>query len=545
MDLKDILKFKLITQGSSIKQFLTFLVMEELTKHVGSFVKFFIEKQNSRANDTLKQILSLPLMEDAILLNKKHSLNTFNMKRIYQSETRKNIDSFAESNSMIDAILGVVARLNNVPTLRLIENAKLLTIYTDKPIQVTRDIFIKINEVKTGSSGLIELIDLDLVSNNESAAGIARWVRKVHEDYKIELRNALGDSLYFFDQKQGRNDTDPRGVPQSDQQEVKRLMIATAPKQLGFTQVPFYSNKTFKNIFGKEVREIEHRVRFFCENKDWYDSRGIPYQLGILLSGIPGSGKTSIIRAIANYTKRHIINVNFANISTATQLKNLFFDDNLKVFTDSTQVSTATINLPVSQRIYVLEELDAIGNIVHKRNQEHPIFTGSAIPDEITLAEILTVLDGTLETPGRIVIMTSNKPEILDEALIRPGRIDVAVKFGHADKQLIVEMYESFFTRKFPESLVCGIPDKKWTPAEVGQILFRHFQTTDPSRVLLELQQSKVDYTTPTKVISTPSSQFDPDPWVGGGGLRAASWDGPSEADEGHEEAPPYRDSSC
>ena len=67
-----------------------------------------------------------------------------------------------------------------------------------------------------------------------------------------------------------------------------------------FIKSPFYSNKSFANIFGSEVREVEERVNFFLNNREWYDSRGIPYQLGLLLSGVPGSGKTSIIRAIAN-----------------------------------------------------------------------------------------------------------------------------------------------------------------------------------------------------------------------------------------------------
>jgi len=68
----------------------------------------------------------------------------------------------------------------------------------------------------------------------------------------------------------------------------KAMKISTAPKQLSFIKSPFHSNKTFANIFGPEVKEVYERVSFFLKNKDWYDSRGIPYQLGLLLSGIPG-----------------------------------------------------------------------------------------------------------------------------------------------------------------------------------------------------------------------------------------------------------------
>jgi hypothetical protein len=140
------------------------------------------------------------------------------------------------------------------------------------------------------------------------------------------------------------------------------------------------------------ARQVENRVTFFLDNREWYDQRGIPYQLGLLLSGVPGSGKTSIIRAVANLTKRHIVNVNFSTITTATQLKNLFFSEKLTVYTDSSMTSYDVLSIPIENRIYVLEEIDALTNIVRQRipgeRKDDPL------PDELTLGEILTALDG-------------------------------------------------------------------------------------------------------------------------------------------------------
>jgi ATP-dependent 26S proteasome regulatory subunit len=265
----------------------------------------------------------------------------------------------------------------------------------------------------------------------------------------------------------------------------------SAPRQLNFVKSPFYSNKSFANIFGREVREVEERVNFFLNNRSWYDERGIPYQLGLLLSGVPGSGKTSIIRAIANLTKRHIVNVNFANITTATQLKNLFFNEKLSVYTDSTMSNFQVLTIPLEHRIYVLEEIDAISDIVKQRVDGET--KNEPVPDELTLGEILTVLDGTLEVPGRMVIMTSNRPEILDKALIRPGRIDVSVKFGYAKKELIVEMFESFFGGEFPRDLIFQLPDEKLTAAEVGKVMFRNFKNPHPELVLHDLLEYSLE----------------------------------------------------
>jgi SpoVK/Ycf46/Vps4 family AAA+-type ATPase len=236
---------------------------------------------------------------------------------------------------------------------------------------------------------------------------------------------------------------------------------------------PFYSNKKFSNIYGDEIRLIEKRIKFFIENRNWYDSKGIPYQLGFLLSGIPGTGKTSVIRAIANLTKRHIINVNFANINTATQLKNLFYSDKIQVYTDQTFTNIQTYHIPIEQRLYVLEEIDAIGDIVKQRSSDSENI--STINDELTLMEILTVLDGTMEIPGRIVIMTTNHPEILDSALVRPGRIDINVKFTYSKRELIAEMFEAYLDIQFPIDKLNKLPDRKLSPAEIGEILFRHF----------------------------------------------------------------------
>ena len=98
---------------------------------------------------------------------------------------------------------------------------------------------------------------------------------------------------------------------------------------------------------------------------------------------------------MANLTKRHIINVNFANITTATQLKNLFFNEKLTVYSDSTMSNFDVLTIPVENRIFVLEEIDAIGDIVRQRDPNK--VANETVPDELTLAEILTVLDGTLE----------------------------------------------------------------------------------------------------------------------------------------------------
>jgi DNA replication protein DnaC len=416
------------------------------------------------------------------------------MKRDWKTK----LESFQETNVLVDSVLNLISKLDNIPDLQVIENTQTLINYLEKPFQVTQAVFAKVESIeKDQETGTTSSIVLILMSNTLSSHEITQWVRRVYEIYKEEIKNALGDTLYFFDHKHKSESLDPRGlVHGSDDTEKAKavhhmMKIMSAPRQLNFVKSPFYSNKSFANIFGREVREVEERVNFFLNNRGWYDERGIPYQLGLLLSGVPGSGKTSIIRAIANLTKRHIINVNFANITTATQLKNLFFNEKLSVYTDSTMSSFQVLTIPLEHRIYVLEEIDAISDIVKQRVDGE--LKNEPVPDELTLGEILTVLDGTLEVPGRMVIMTSNRPETLDKALIRPGRIDVAVKFGYAKKELIVEMFESFFGEAFPTEFVFQLPDEKLTAAEVGKVLFRNFKNPHPEIVVHDLNEYSLE----------------------------------------------------
>ena len=410
---------------------------------------------------------------DFLPLSKRHEVNTFKMTRMYSSITDSSLD---ETNAMIDSVLAFVSKLENVPTFNLISKGQIIIGYKDQPIQITPDIMLTIDQLDfVKDSGSVEKISITLLSKTITAYEIAAFVKKVYSDHLQELKNSLGDDIYYFDNKpKDTNVNPPLGNSSSEYKAYKRMLIQSSPKQLSFSMTPFYSNKSFQNIYGKEVREIERRVNFFLENRPWYDRKGIPYQLGILLSGISGAGKTSVIRAIANKTKRHIVNVNFATITTATQLKNMFFSDKIQVVNDSANPQTYFI--PIHQRLYVLEEIDALGDIVKQRTGSKRRGT-EQIPDELTLGEILSVFDGTMEVPGRMIVMTTNHPEVLDQALVRPGRVDVQVHFGAATREFIVEMFKGYMDRDMDPSLFHRLPDRVMSPAEVGQVLFRHFGT--------------------------------------------------------------------
>merc|ERR1719231_993742 len=117
--------------------------------------------------------------------------------------------------------------------------------------------------------------------------------------------------------------------------------------------------------------------------------------------------------------------------------------------------------------------------------------------DKLNLSGLLNVLDGVVDTPERIVVMTTNHPEILDPALIRPGRIDQKLLLGYMKWHNVVDMINHYFQltkdggEGLSEGLVSrvrdailgndakGVPGLSLTPAEVEQLSAEHDTVED------------------------------------------------------------------
>jgi SpoVK/Ycf46/Vps4 family AAA+-type ATPase len=232
------------------------------------------------------------------------------------------------------------------------------------------------------------------------------------------------------------------------------------------------------------------------ENRAWYDKKGIPYTLGFMFHGSPGCGKTSTVKSVANVGKRHIINIQLSEIKTKTQLQHLFFNDEIHVYNGT---NTEKYTIPVSERLYVIEDIDAMGDTVLRREWKKPEVAPPKREEDawlerqketekesIDLSFILNLLDGTLESNGRMLIITTNFPERIDSALIRPGRIDMIINFKKCNREVLREMMNSFYDKEMDIPNDSSL-DYKWSPAEVNQILFRNF--SNPEKALQELQE--------------------------------------------------------
>ena len=351
-----------------------------------------------------------------------------------------------------------------------------------EPVLLENDIYFELLDMKT-HEGQIDYIKFKLFCYDHDVQHIQTFMDNCNTDYERKMLNKLGNHRYYFDQ-----------VVQS---KVKGSMQNTIPTtHLLYTKTKFVTNRTFDNVFFEERKEVEHRTKFFLENRSWYDKKGIPYTLGFMFHGSPGCGKTSTVKSVANVGRRHIINIQLSEIKTKTQLQHLFFNDEIHVYNGT---NTEKYTIPVSERLYVIEDIDAMGDTVLRREWKKPEVSQPKREEDawlerqkeseketIDLSFILNLLDGTLESNGRMLIITTNFPERIDSALIRPGRIDMIINFKKCNRQILKEMLSSFYDKEIdlPED---SSLDYKWSPAEVNQILFRNF--SNPEKALTELQQ--------------------------------------------------------
>lgn len=161
-------------------------------------------------------------------------------------------------------------------------------------------------------------------------------------------------------------------------------------------------------------RFINHIVRF-QDSEEYYHKRGLPWHTGIMLTGQPGTGKTSLIHALASELGRSIRYLSLASVTSDQQLTELI--SNAKNWEDT---------------ILVIEDADASGANVNTRvpsnNGDEEVSDPQNKP--LSMSAILNVLDGLLTPNGMLVIATSNHPETIDGAFLRPGRFDLSVEIG-------------------------------------------------------------------------------------------------------------------
>lgn len=334
-------------------------------------------------------------------------------------------------------------------------------------------IYVEEKERARKHSERVESYDMNILtiySDKYDLLYLQDWIDNRVDEYKQYIKHKSTDGQHLITVMQGKDDLEVEGVP-------------------------WESTVTFANSYFHNKDNILEKIDFFLNNKQWYMDRGIPYNLGILLYGEPGCGKTRFIKQLMNHTKRHGIDIKLTDNFDFNELKDIIYNEEI----DYNYI------IPQDQRIIIFEDIDAMGDVVKerkdkkkKKDKDHEIDAIESLESEdegttmsnkkimeklmITttksnnnnLSFLLNILDGLNECSGRIIIMTTNKIDHLDKALIRPGRIDIKIEFQRCSTYDIMMMIRMFWKMDINMDMMRNDIDMKYTSAEVINI----FRTT-------------------------------------------------------------------
>jgi hypothetical protein len=207
------------------------------------------------------------------------------------------------------------------------------------------------------------------------------------------------------------------------------------------------------------------------ETKIRYDSLGRTHKRVYLFEGLPGAGKTSFIAALASMIDYDIATITFTDKVTDGTLMRLIK------------------NIP-EKTFLVLEDIDVLFT-ERKKNDNHK--------NQVTFSGVLNSLDGITTKDGFICFMTTNYKNMLDSALLRPGRIDKQFEFKHANKEQIHTMFTKFMADGYtPEKFTEFYSKFKELKVEVTMSLIQEYMfkyLDDPDNAITNIDEIKTLYT--------------------------------------------------
>ncbi|TID28474.1 hypothetical protein CANINC_002469 [Pichia inconspicua] len=173
-------------------------------------------------------------------------------------------------------------------------------------------------------------------------------------------------------------------------------------------------NVTYNDVGGLDLQkqEIREAVELPLKQLDLYKQIGIDPPRGVLLYGPPGTGKTMLVKAVANNSNASFIRIN------GSEFVQKYLGEGPRMVRDVFRLAREN-----SPSIIFIDEVDSIAT---KRFDAQ---TGADREVQRILIELLTQMDGFDQSTNVKVIMATNRPDTLDPALLRPGRLDRKIEF--------------------------------------------------------------------------------------------------------------------
>ncbi|KAL3537279.1 hypothetical protein ACH5RR_000645 [Cinchona calisaya] len=268
----------------------------------------------------------------------------------------------------------------------------------------------------------------------------------------------------------------------------------------GWSSVPFRHPSTFETLALEPdlKKQLMDDLKAFSEGKEFYQQIGRAWKRGYLLHGPPGSGKSSLIAAMANFLCYDVYDLELSKVSDNSELRALLIQTQNRSIIVIEDID-CSIDLTGDRLMKTRRE-----SLVHKksrRNDNHRgiVYNGDEDNGRVTLSGLLNFTDGLWSCCGeeRVIIFTTNHMDNVDPALIRCGRMDVHVSLGtcgmHAFKALVNNYLGLDSHVSFDVVESCIRSGGALTPAQIGEILLKNRRDADVAvKAVISAMQAKI-----------------------------------------------------
>lgn len=403
-------------------------------------------------------------------------------------------------------------------------------LYPDIYIELSSDKNITNKEKKTDFLDFLT-ISFYIKTYEHDISHIHSFIKMCEEKFETSINEQLSKQKYIFkyNSKKSVGRGEERHYDDGD-------CVSSRHVGIKCDEYPLVTNKhLIRNCFFTQRDALIKRIDFFIHNEQWYNDRGIPYQLTLVFEGPAGCGKTSTVKGIGTYTNRHIVDVDLNGIKDVCELENIF---------NGTHINGKYI--PSNKRIFMIDEIDKFFELLDDREQKEKMrlaaaskettnssivivkdgsgsggggsgttenrfgsnlaSTAAAISgcanktsmNDLTKGQILSIMDGIIEAKGRFIICTANDTSKIDPTFKRPGRMDEFIHFTKCDALMIHQLMDLFYDGVVDENRVRSKEELerfqgvefKLSPSELNKICFNNISSREigEKRVLEELK---------------------------------------------------------
>ncbi|KAJ3481425.1 hypothetical protein NLI96_g7668 [Meripilus lineatus] len=263
----------------------------------------------------------------------------------------------------------------------------------------------------------VRLLREELQLLHEPGSYVGEVVKAMGKNRVLVKVQPEGKYIVDFDAEIDVNSLTPslRVALRSDSYTIHKILPNKVDPLVSLMMVEKVPDSTYEMVGGldKQIKEIKEVIELPVKHPELFESLGIAQPKGVLLYGPPGTGKTLLARAVAHHTDCKFIRV------SGSELVQKYIGEGSRMVRELFVMAREH-----APSIIFMDEIDSIGS---SRGE-----SGSGGGDsevQRTMLELLNQLDGFESTKNIKVIMATNRIDILDSALLRPGRIDRKIEF--------------------------------------------------------------------------------------------------------------------